>query len=106
MKLVDAFEAIADPTRRRLIELLADGERPAGDLVSHFGVSFSAISQQLRILSDAHLVQSRREGRRQIYQLQPGSLDPVAGWLELYARKFWQKKLRALGGVLRRLEKA
>jgi DNA-binding transcriptional ArsR family regulator len=101
---VDAFEAIADPTRRRLIELLAEGERAAGDLVSEFDVSFSAISQQLRILSDAQLVQSRRDGRRQIYQLCPGSLDPVAGWLERHARKFWQKKLHALGGVLRRME--
>jgi len=101
---VDPFEVIADPTRRRLIELLAEGERPAGELVAHFDVSFSAISQQLRILSEASFVESRREGRRQVYRLQPESLDPVAHWLTLYARNFWQKKLHKLGGVLRRMK--
>jgi DNA-binding transcriptional ArsR family regulator len=100
---VDSFEVIADPTRRRLIELLNDGERSAGELVAHFEVSFSAISQQLRILSDAKLVQSRREGRKQIYRLNPESLDPVAEWLAHYARSFWREKLNRLGGVLRRM---
>jgi DNA-binding transcriptional ArsR family regulator len=98
---VDTFEAIADPTRRRLIELLTEGERPAGELVAHFDVSFSAISQQLRILSEANLVQSRREGRRQVYRLNPENLDPVANWLSRYARNFWKKKLTALDDVLR-----
>jgi len=101
---MDPFEAIADPTRRRLIELLKDGERPAGQLVTHFDVSFSAISQQLRVLSEAHIVQSRRKGRYQIYSLNPESLDPIADWLSRYAREFWKQKLHALGGVLRRIK--
>jgi DNA-binding transcriptional ArsR family regulator len=101
---MDPFEVIADPTRRRLIELLTDREHQAGELVAHFDVSFSAISQQLRILSDAHIVQSRREGRKQIYSLNPQSLDPVADWLSRYARTFWKQKLNTLGGVLRRMK--
>lgn len=101
---VDPFVAIADPTRRRLIELLTEHERPAGELVAHFDVSFSAISQQLRILTEAHLVQSRRDGRKQVYRLNPEYLDPVADWLSRYARAFWKKKLHALGGVLRRMK--
>jgi DNA-binding transcriptional ArsR family regulator len=101
---VDPFEVISDPTRRKLIELLATGERPVGDLVQHFDISFSAISQQLRILSEAQFVHARREGRHQIYRLDPSSLDPVAGWLTLHARNFWKKKLQNLDTVLRRMK--
>jgi DNA-binding transcriptional ArsR family regulator len=98
---VDPFEAIADPTRRRILELLAQGERPVGDLVAHFDVSFSAISQQLRILSEAELVESRADGRRHFYRVKSESLDPVAEWLESYARSFWKGRMKKLGGVLR-----
>jgi DNA-binding transcriptional ArsR family regulator len=101
---VDSFDAIADPTRRRLIELLTEGERPAGELASHFDISFPAISQQLRILSEAKLVQARREGRNQVYRLNPESLDPVAEWLEQYATNFWKKKLNRLGGVVANMQ--
>ena len=101
---MDSFEVIADPTRRKLITLLADGEHKVGDLVAHFDISFSAISQQLRILSEANVVRSRREGRAQIYRLEPASLDPVADWLAQYAGRFWRKKLGALHGVLRRMK--
>lgn len=95
---------IADPTRRKLIELLADGEHPVSELVAHFDISFSAISQQLRILSDANLVRSRREGRSQLYRLGPGRLDPVGEWLSRYAKSFWSKKLQNLDGVLKRIK--
>ena len=101
---MDPFEVIADPTRRKLIELLAHGERPVGDLVEHFDVSFSAISQQLRILTDANFVQARRDGRKQIYSLRLTSLDPVARWLALHARNFWKAKLANLDTVLRRMK--
>jgi len=84
---------------------LTEGECAAGELVTHFEVSFSAISQQLRILSEANLVQSRRDGRRQIYRLGPQGLDPVADWIARYARSFWEKKLRKLDAVLRRIER-
>src|SRR5947209_3440393 len=101
---MDAFEVISDPTRRRLIELLAEGESPAGDLASHFEQSFSAISQQLRILTEAGVVASRREGRQRIYRIETDGLDPVAAWVARYARQFWQRKLRGLGVVLERIK--
>jgi DNA-binding transcriptional ArsR family regulator len=101
---VDSFDAIADPTRRKLIELLTEGERPAGELAAQFDISFPAISQQLRILSEAGLVQARREGRKQVYRLNPESLDPVAEWLTQYATNFWKKKLNRLGGVLAKMK--
>jgi DNA-binding transcriptional ArsR family regulator len=97
---MDAFEVIGDPTRRTLIELLADGEHPVGELVNHFDVSFSAISQQLRILSELGVVTSRREGRQRVYRLEPEALDPVAAWVAQYARRFWDRKLRKLGSLL------
>ena len=101
---MDAFEAIGDPTRRSLIELLSEGERSAGELVTHFDVSFSAVSQQLRILSEAGIVTARREGRQRFYRLDPNGLDPVAAWTAQYARQFWERKLRNLGRVLERMK--
>ena len=97
---MDAFEAIGEPTRRGLIELLAEGERSAGELATHFETSFSAVSQQLRILSEAGIVAARRQGRRRFYRLEPGGLDPVASWTAQYARRFWERKLRNLGNLL------
>ena len=101
---MDTFEVISDPTRRRLVELLAEGERAAGDLASHFDTSFSAISQQLRILNEAGVVASRREGRQRLYRIEADGLDPVAGWVARYARRCWERKLRGLGGVLDRIK--
>ena len=95
---------IGDPTRRSLIELLSEGERPVGDLVAHFEISFSAISQQLRILSGAGIVVSRRQGRQRVYRLQAEALDPVAQWTTQYTRRFWDRKLRNLGGLLERMK--
>jgi len=77
---MDAFEAIGEPTRRILIELLSEGERSAGELVSHFDISFSAVSQQLRLLSEAGIVTVRRQGRQRFYRLEPDGLDPLAAW--------------------------
>jgi DNA-binding transcriptional ArsR family regulator len=101
---MDAFEVIGDPTRRTLIELLSEGEHPVGELVSHFDISFSAISQQLRILSESGIVTSRRQGRQRVYRLEPGALDPVAMWTAQYAHRFWERKLRKLGGLLERMK--
>jgi DNA-binding transcriptional ArsR family regulator len=101
---MDAFEVIGDPTRRRIIELLAEGEHSAGDLASQFDVSFSAVSQQLRILSEAGVVSTRREGRQRLYKIQADGLDPVAAWIAHYARRYWERKLRALGNVLERIK--
>jgi len=103
---MDAFEVIGDPTRRRLIELLCDGEKSAGGLAAEFDVSFSAVSQQLKILNEAGVVSTRRLGRQRLYKIEAAGLDPVAAWLAQYARRYWERKLRALGGVLERMKDA
>jgi DNA-binding transcriptional ArsR family regulator len=101
---MDAFEALAAPARRRIIEMLSTGEHTVGELVSGSGVSFSAVSQHLRILSEGNIVESRRDGRKQIYRFKPESIDPVADWVSAHARQFWKKKLQNLGDVLGRMK--
>src|SRR5713101_4553165 len=90
-----AFSALADPTRRAVLDLLRVGTRPAGEIARAFPVSRPAISKHLRILRRAHLVEERREGRHRMYQLNPGPLKAVDKWLEHY-RSFWSASLTNL----------
>lgn len=90
-----AFGALADPTRRAVLDLLRAGTRPAGEIASAFPVSRPAISKHLRILRRAHLVEERREGRHRFYQLNPEPLKAVDSWLEQY-RRFWAASLTNL----------
>jgi DNA-binding transcriptional ArsR family regulator len=90
-----AFSALADPTRRAVLDLLRGGTRPAGDIARAFPVSRPAISKHLRILRRAHLVEERREGRHRMYQLNPEPLKAVDSWLEHY-RAFWSASLNNL----------
>jgi DNA-binding transcriptional ArsR family regulator len=90
-----AFSALADPTRRAVLDLLRAGVRPAGEIARAFPVSRPAISKHLRILRRAHLVEERREGRRRMYQLNPEPLKAVDSWLEHY-RAFWSASLTNL----------
>jgi DNA-binding transcriptional ArsR family regulator len=90
-----AFQALADPTRRAVLDLLRKGSQPAGQIASAFPVSRPAISKHLRLLRRAHLVQERREGRNRVYQLNPQPLKAVDSWLEQY-RVFWQANLSGL----------
>src|SRR3989475_7883130 len=90
-----AFQALADPTRRAVLELLCRGSQPAGQIARAFPVSRPAISKHLRLLRRAHLVQERREGRHRLYQLNPEPLKAVDSWLEQY-RVFWQSSLTNL----------
>jgi DNA-binding transcriptional ArsR family regulator len=90
-----AFHALADPTRRAVLDLLRQGSQPAGQIARAFPVSRPAISKQLRLLRRAHLVQERREGRHRLYQLNPEPLKAVDSWLEQY-RVFWQANLNTL----------
>jgi DNA-binding transcriptional ArsR family regulator len=96
---VDAFQAIADPIRRRLIEHLGDGELAAGELVDRvrgeFGVSQPAVSKHLRLLREAGLVTSRVDAQRRIYRVQPRRLAEIARWVDRQQR-FWTEKLDAL----------
>src|ERR1700726_908821 len=90
-----AFHALADPTRRAVLDLLRKGSQPAGQIARAFPVSRPAISKHLRLLRRAHLVQERREGRHRVYQLNPGPLQAVDFWLNQY-RVFWQSNLSNL----------
>ena len=90
-----AFSALADPTRRAVLDLLRAGTRPAGEIARAFPVSRPAISKHLKILRRAHLVEERREGRHRMYQLNPEPLKAVDSWLEQY-RSFWSASLANL----------
>lgn len=96
---MEAFAALADPTRRRIVEMLVRGERSAGDVVKRFSLSQPAISQHLRILRDAGLVRIRQDAQRRMYSLDPKGLAEIDKWLSRY-RAFWTKHLNALERVL------
>jgi DNA-binding transcriptional ArsR family regulator len=98
---VEALAALADPTRRRIVELLADGERDAGELASFFDVSRPAVSRHLRVLREHGLVRSRGVAQRRVYSLDPAPLAEVDAWLARY-RRFWDNRLDALDLELRR----
>jgi DNA-binding transcriptional ArsR family regulator len=98
---MSAFEALAEPTRRRIVELLANGERSAGDIASHFDTSRPGISRHLRVLHEHGLVTTRQEGTRRLYALDPAPLEEVDEWLERY-RSFWTNRLDALDTEIRR----
>ena len=91
----DVFRAIADPTRRAILDRLRVGQAPVNDLAAGFQMSRPAISKHLRILKDASLVRERRSGRQRLYQLQPGPLRDVAAWVESY-QQFWRSNLSLL----------
>jgi DNA-binding transcriptional ArsR family regulator len=89
------FSALADPTRRAVLDLLRRGCQPAGQIAQAFPVSRPAISKHLRLLRRAHLVTEHREGRHRFYQLNPEPLRAVDSWLEQY-RTFWNTSLANL----------
>src|SRR5499425_2454786 len=89
------FQALADPTRRAVLDLLRRGSQPAGQIASAFPISRPAISKHLRLLRRAHLVREHREGRNRVYQLNPEPLRAVDSWLEQY-RSFWSVSLANL----------
>lgn len=95
-----SLEALADPTRRRIVELLAQRARTTGELVDEFDVSAPAISQHLNVLRAAGLVRTRAEGQARIQSLNPAGLDEVGDWLEK-TRGFWSRNLDALERELR-----
>ena len=97
----DVFCAIADPTRRALLDLLAYGEEPVNVLARRFEMSRPAISQHLAILLKTRLVRARRVGRERRYRLRPKPLEQIYDWVAAYER-FWGEKLSALGEHLRK----
>ncbi len=89
------FSALADPTRRAVLDLLRHGSLPAGRIAQSFPVSRPAVSKHLRLLRRARLVEERRHGRHRVYHLNPGPLRAVDNWLNHY-RAFWQANLTSL----------
>jgi DNA-binding transcriptional ArsR family regulator len=95
----DVFTAISHPARRRMLDLLAEADRPVNTIAGHFKMSRPAVSQHLRVLLDSGLVTEQRRGRERCYRLVPQRLSPVRDWLALYER-FWDDRLRRLQTLL------
>ncbi|MGH3490827.1 MAG: ArsR/SmtB family transcription factor [Actinopolymorphaceae bacterium] len=100
-----AFDVLGDPVRRRILDLLADGEQAAGEVGAvvqeEFGISQPAVSQHLRVLRDNGFTQVRAVGARRLYSVDPAPLREIDTWLERY-RRFWTQRLDALGTELAR----
>jgi DNA-binding transcriptional ArsR family regulator len=95
----DVFRAVADPTRRAILDRLRSGRVPVNDLAAGFKMSRPAVSKHLRVLREANLVRERRDGRQRLYQMNPMPLRDIANWLEGY-RAFWQVSLTNLKHLL------
>jgi DNA-binding transcriptional ArsR family regulator len=98
---VETLAVLADPIRRRIVELLVEGEVAAGELSDQFDVSRPAVSRHLRVLREAGLVHARIDGQRRVYRLDPEPLAELDAWLQPY-RKFWAHRLDALDTEIRR----
>jgi DNA-binding transcriptional ArsR family regulator len=96
---MDTFVAIADPTRRRIVMSLAEGERAFGELADQFEMSRPAVSQHLKVLRDAGLVSVRPDAQRRIYSLSNHGLDELDDWLRK-VREFWSPRLDRLEQLL------
>jgi DNA-binding transcriptional ArsR family regulator len=107
--VVHAFDVLGDPVRRRILELLADGEQTSGAITgvirAEFGVSQPAVSQHLRVLRDSGFAAVRAEGSRRFYTVEPAPLREVDAWLDRF-RRVWEQRLDALGTELARGQRA
>ena len=103
--MVHAFDVLGDPVRRRILELLADGELAAGEISEvvqrEFGISQPGVSQHLRVLRENGFATVRPEGTRRLYSVDPTPLREIDTWLDRY-RRFWTQRLDALGTELAR----
>jgi DNA-binding transcriptional ArsR family regulator len=90
-----AVEALAQPTRRRILDLLRDGERPVGDLVERLDLSQPAVSKHLRVLREVGLVGVRADAQQRFYRVRPEPLAELDAWLAPY-RRLWSRSLDAL----------
>ena len=102
---MQSLAAIADPTRRRIVELLAVRDRTAGELVEEFELSAPAISQHLNILRESGLIITRADGQSRIQSLNPAGFDELDAWLEK-TRAVWSRRLDALERELRAEDEA
>lgn len=95
----DVFQAIADPTRREIIDLLAGQSLPVNEVADQFDISRPAISKHIKILNECGVVVIRKEGRKRYCRTDPGKIKEVAEWAARY-QKFWTERLDALEGLL------
>ncbi len=104
-----AFDILGDPVRRRILELLADGQRASGEIVeviaAEFAISQPAVSQHLRILRDSGFATSRADGRRRLYAVAPERFDEVDAWVQRF-RRTWEPRFEALATEVARGKKA
>jgi DNA-binding transcriptional ArsR family regulator len=99
----DAFNAVAEPRRRQILDVLAGGERPVNDLVQRLGVTQPLVSKHLRVLREVGLVDVRDEGRQRIYRLNGRSLKPIHDWVKTYEQA-WAERFDRLDVVLEELK--
>jgi DNA-binding transcriptional ArsR family regulator len=99
----DAFNAVAEPRRRQILDVLAGGERPVNDLVEQLGLSQPLVSKHLRVLRTVGLVDVRDEGRQRIYRLNGRSLKPIHDWVKTYEQA-WAERFDRLDVVLEELK--
>jgi len=100
----DAFNAVAEPWRRQILDILAGGERPVNDLVRLLGLSQPQVSKHLRVLREVGAVDVRNEGRQRLYRLNGHALKPIHDWVKKYERS-WSERLDRMEGVLEELKK-
>lgn len=96
---MNIYETLAEPNRRRILSLLCERDRSAGELVNALAVSQPGVSKHLRILREAGLVTVRSDAQRRVYRLRPEPLSEVDAWLQPY-RRFWADRLDALEAAL------
>jgi DNA-binding transcriptional ArsR family regulator len=101
--VIATFELLAEPNRRRILDLLRDGERPVGELVDRLSMSQPAVSKHLRVLRDAGLVDVRVDAQRRLYRLRPEPLREVDVWIAPY-RRLWEDRLDRLERHLQQMQ--
>ena len=99
----DAFNAVAEPRRRQILDVLADGERPVNDLVRALGVAQPQVSKHLRVLREVGAVEVRSDGRQRLYRLNGQALKPIHDWVKEYER-YWSERFDRLDVVLDELK--
>jgi DNA-binding transcriptional ArsR family regulator len=99
----DAFNAVAEPRRRQILDVLADGERPVNDLVRLLGLAQPQVSKHLRVLREVGAVAVRDEGRQRWYRLNGHALKPIHDWVKNYERS-WSERFEQLDVVLQELK--
>jgi DNA-binding transcriptional ArsR family regulator len=102
---INAFQILADPTRRGILEALRRGERPVGDVVEGAGIHQSGVSRHLRILEEAGFVSMRPDGQRRLYALRPDRFRELDDWLSRY-RRLWEARLDRFGAAIEARRKA